>query len=71
MMAVARATGRERFFAFGEVFENSDPLSDTADQKVASYLGTSGDARAARAARLSALLGDQPGLHRRTADVAT
>ncbi|RPH66576.1 MAG: alpha-amylase, partial [Myxococcaceae bacterium] len=40
MMAVARATGRERFFAFGEVFENSDPLSDTADEKVSSYLGT-------------------------------
>jgi glycosidase len=40
MMAAARATGREHFFAFGEVFENSDPLSDTADQKVSSYLGT-------------------------------
>ncbi|HVP60359.1 MAG TPA: alpha-amylase family glycosyl hydrolase [Myxococcaceae bacterium] len=42
MMAVARATGRDRFFAFGEVFENSDPLDDTADRKVASYLGDGG-----------------------------
>ncbi|HUM12134.1 MAG TPA: alpha-amylase family glycosyl hydrolase [Myxococcaceae bacterium] len=41
MMSVAKATGRDRFFAFGEVFENSDPLSDTADRKVASYLGSS------------------------------
>ena len=41
MMAVAKATGRNRFFAFGEVFENSDPMSDTADTKVASYLGSS------------------------------
>jgi glycosidase len=42
MMAVAKSTGRDRFFAFGEVFENSDPLSDTADQKVASYQGDGG-----------------------------
>ena len=42
MMAVAQSTGRNRFFAFGEVFENSDPLDDTADIKVASYLGDGG-----------------------------
>jgi len=42
MMAVARSTGRDRFFAFGEVFENSDPLNDTADKNVASYQGDGG-----------------------------
>ena len=42
MMAAAQSTGRNRFFAFGEVFENSDPLDDTADKKVASYLGDGG-----------------------------
>jgi len=51
MMAVAQSTGRNAFFAFGEVFENSDPMSDTADQKVASYLGT------AASPELPALLG--------------
>ncbi len=40
MMAVAKSTGRDRFFAFGEIFENSDPLDDTADKKVGSYHGT-------------------------------
>jgi glycosidase len=42
MLAVARATGRERFHAFGEVFETSAPLEDSADRKLASYLGTPG-----------------------------
>ena len=42
MMVAARSTGRDRFFAFGEVFENSDPLSAVADQKVASYQGDAG-----------------------------
>lgn len=40
MHAVAAATGRERFFAFGEVYETSEPFSDTAEQKVSSFLGT-------------------------------
>jgi glycosidase len=40
MLAVAKATGRDRFHAFGEVFETSAPLDDAADRKVASYLGT-------------------------------
>lgn len=42
MHAVAKATGRERFFAFGEVYETSEPLADTAEAKVASFLGTAG-----------------------------
>lgn len=37
---VARATGREKFLSFGEVFEVADPLDDAADKKVASYTGT-------------------------------
>jgi len=42
MMGVAKSTGRDRFFAFGEVFENSDPLNDTADKNVAAYQGDGG-----------------------------
>ncbi len=38
--AVARSTGRDHFLAFGEVFEEPDPLDDAADRTVASYLGT-------------------------------
>jgi glycosidase len=40
MMAVAKATGRERFLAFGEVFEVPDAMTDTLEKKVASFLGT-------------------------------
>jgi glycosidase len=40
MMAVARTTGRDRFFAFGEVYEIPDPMTDALERKVASYLGT-------------------------------
>jgi glycosidase len=40
MLAVAKATGRSDFFAFGEVFEVPDPMDDAADRKVVSYLGT-------------------------------
>ena len=40
MMAVAKATGRDRFFAFGEVLETSAAGDDSADRKVASYMGT-------------------------------
>jgi glycosidase len=40
MMSVAKSTGRDGFFAFGEVFETPDPMTDTLERKVASYLGT-------------------------------
>lgn len=40
ILAVARSTGRDDFLAFGEVFETPDPLTDTLERKVASYLGT-------------------------------
>ncbi len=40
ILAVAKATGRDDFFAFGEIFEIPDPMTDTADRKVASFLGT-------------------------------
>jgi len=42
IMAVAQSTGRNRFFAFGEIYETSDPLDDAADRKVTSYLGDGG-----------------------------
>lgn len=38
--ATAAATGRDAFFAFGEVFETSLPFDDAGEVKVASYLGT-------------------------------
>ncbi len=40
ILAAARATGRDDFLAFGEVYETPEPLDDAADRKVASYLGT-------------------------------
>lgn len=40
MDAVAKATGRAGFFAFGEVYEVSEPFKDTAEAKIASFLGT-------------------------------
>ncbi len=40
ILAAARATGREDFLAFGEVYEIPDPLTDDRERKVASYLGT-------------------------------
>jgi len=40
MMAVAKATGRDKFFAFGEVYEIPAPLDDVLEKKVASFLGT-------------------------------
>src|SRR5437868_2931028 len=40
MMAVARATGRNQFFAFGEVYEIPPPLDDVLEKKVTSFLGT-------------------------------
>lgn len=40
MHAAAKATGRDRFFAFGEVYEVSDPMAATAEAKLSSYLGT-------------------------------
>ncbi len=42
ILAQAAATGRSGFLAFGEVYETSDPGQDTADRRVASYLGTPG-----------------------------
>jgi glycosidase len=41
MMAVAKATGRDNFFAFGEVYEIPPPMDDVLEHKVASFLGTS------------------------------
>ena len=43
MMQVAAATGRDAFLAFGEVYETPGPLDDTAEAKVASFLGTATD----------------------------
>lgn len=40
VMNKARETGRDDFFAFGEVWDYSEPYSDKADRKLASYLGT-------------------------------
>lgn len=40
IMAAAKATGRNDFLAFGEVFEVPNPLTDTLEHKVASFLGT-------------------------------
>jgi glycosidase len=40
MLATARATGREKFHAFGEVFEVSAPLDDAGERKVGSFHGT-------------------------------
>ena len=40
MAAVARATGRNSFLAFGEVYEIPGPMEDTEEHKVASFLGT-------------------------------
>ncbi len=38
--AVANATGRDGFLAFGEVFQASEPMDDAGDRIVTSYLGT-------------------------------
>lgn len=38
--AVAAATGRDSFLAFGEAFVGSQPLDDAGDRRVGSYLGT-------------------------------
>jgi glycosidase len=38
--AVASATGRDGFLAFGEVFQTSEPMDDAGDRIVTSYLGT-------------------------------
>lgn len=40
MHAVAEATGRDDFFAFGEIFQTSEPMDDAGDRVVTSYLGT-------------------------------
>lgn len=40
ILAQARATGRYRFHAFGEVYEIPDPMTDALERKVVSYLGT-------------------------------
>jgi glycosidase len=40
MMAVAKATGRSDFFAFGEVYEIPPPLDDVLEHKISGYLGT-------------------------------
>ena len=40
IMPAAAATGRSKFIAFGEVNLVPDPMTDTVDKTVASYLGT-------------------------------
>ena len=40
ILEIAKSTGRNDFLAFGEVFETPDPMTDTLERKVASYLGT-------------------------------
>lgn len=40
VVAAARATGREDFLAFGEVFIGSDLFSDSGERQIARYLGT-------------------------------
>ncbi len=40
ILATAKATGRNNFFAFGEVYEIPPPLDDKLEHKVAGYLGT-------------------------------
>ena len=40
ILAVAKATGRDRFHAFGEVYETGSPMDDAADRKAGSYHGT-------------------------------
>ena len=40
VIAKAKDTGRDDFFAFGEVWDYSEAYSDKADKKLASYLGT-------------------------------
>ncbi|TNF26048.1 MAG: alpha-amylase [Deltaproteobacteria bacterium] len=49
--AVAKATGRDGFLTFGEVYEVSDPGDDAGELKCVSYLGT------AAAPELDAVLG--------------
>lgn len=38
--AVAATTGRDDFFAFGEVYETSPAFADTGEKKLSSFLGT-------------------------------
>ena len=38
--AAAKATGRDNFLAFGEVFDTSKPYENSGEHKVAKYLGT-------------------------------
>lgn len=40
ILAVARATGRNAFHAFGEVFDTSPANSDVAEQEIGTFLGT-------------------------------
>ncbi|MBN1945169.1 MAG: hypothetical protein JW797_05800 [Bradymonadales bacterium] len=40
---VANATGREDFLTFGEVYETSNPLQNSAEQILSSYLGSDED----------------------------
>jgi hypothetical protein len=68
MHAVAEATGRDDFFAFGEIFQTSEPMDDAGDRIVTSYLGTPRRAGARRGAGLPALRRDLAGRRRRAAD---
>ena len=40
ILAIAEATGRHNFLAFGEVFDTSKPYQNDAEHRVASYLGS-------------------------------
>lgn len=47
ILNTAKATGRDDFLTFGEVLEMSPPYSDSAEQKIANYLGTQDNPRLA------------------------
>ncbi|TYK66295.1 alpha-amylase family glycosyl hydrolase [Colwellia echini] len=47
ILNTAKSTGRDNFLTFGEVFETSLPNSDSAEQKIAKYLGTAENPRLA------------------------
>lgn len=40
VLTAARALGKDDFFAFGEIWDYSQPYDDDADRKLASYLGS-------------------------------
>ena len=49
ILKIAESTGRNDFLTFGEILEMSPPYTDTAEQKISSYLGTKENPRMAAA----------------------